>query len=95
MSREEVVRVVSRALSVIQGITAAIEISYLPERFVSLAHDAGRLNDFVAYDRIGLAFLFFRIAFLLAAAAALWNCGPWIQRLLGPVDTRSGPEHAS
>ena len=85
MSREEIVRVVCRALAVIEIIATVTEASYLPARFVSLAVEVRRAGDFIPYERINLAFLFFRIAFLVFTAAVLWNCGPWIQRVMGIV----------
>jgi len=93
MTRKEAVLLVSRALAIIQMVTALLEITYLPEKLLSLHHYASRINEQVAtagdfyfwtYDRFGLAFYSLRIAALLVFAILLWNCQPWIQRLLLP-----------
>jgi hypothetical protein len=93
MSRKEAVLLVSRALAVIQFITALLDISYLPERFISLNHHARLINTvgvsevgnyYLNYDRVGTALLFGRIAGLLALTLVLWSCAPWVERLLLP-----------
>ena len=80
MTRKEAVLLVSRALAVIQFITALLEILYLPERFISLNHHARVIstigasevgNYFLTYDRVGMAFLFARIAGLLTLTLVL------------------------
>ena len=95
MSKEEIVRLVCRALSIIQVVTAVIEMAYLPEHFAMLAIEAKRGSDLVAGERIGLAFLFFRIAFLLVVAAILWNCGPRLQRMMATVQSKNEQEQSS
>ncbi|MGD0547356.1 MAG: hypothetical protein ABR991_05950 [Terracidiphilus sp.] len=96
MSRKEVVLLVSRALAMIQLITALLDISYLPEKFMSFNHytrvanimadsDRGEYYQYyLNYDRVGLALLFARIAALLLFAFLFWNCGPTIERILLP-----------
>jgi hypothetical protein len=93
MSRKEVVLLVSRALAMIQLISAFIEITTLPDRLVSLHHYADRIGRSVAspqdfyfqsYDQVGIAFLFARVAVLLLFAFLFWNCGPWVERILLP-----------
>jgi hypothetical protein len=93
MSRKEAVLLVSRALAVMQFAYAMIEITYLPIRVMSLAHHARRLSVLgeSAYDafwqsyyRTDIAFLLLRVLFLLLVTVVLWNCGPWIERVLLP-----------
>lgn len=91
MSRKEAVLLVSRALAMIQLITAFIEVTVLPSCFVSLHHYTSRISASIAtqsdyyfrsYDQIEIAFIFARIAGLLLFAFLFWNCGPWIERVL-------------
>lgn len=104
MSRKEAVLLVSRALAVIQFVTALLDISYLPERFISLNHYTRVVNSigdsgvgaysvyYLTYDRVGMAFLFARIAALLTLTLVLWNCGPWVERLLLPKIEEQQPD---
>jgi hypothetical protein len=102
MSRKEAVVLVSRALAVIQFITALLDISVLPERFISLHHYAHIFNSigasetttyYLTYDRVEIAFLFARIACLLTLTLVLWNCGPWVERLLLPkIEEQQQPD---
>jgi hypothetical protein len=94
MSRKEVVLLVSRALAAIQLISAFIEATTLPDRFVSLHHyssliDAGVGTQgayyFKSYDEVSIAFNLARIAGLLIFALVFWNCGPWVERFLLPT----------
>jgi hypothetical protein len=99
MSRKEAVLLVSRALAMIQLITAFVEIMTLPTWFVSLHHYTSRINAsmatqsdyyFKSYDELSIAFLFARIAGLLFFAFIFWNCGPWIERVLLPKREEPG-----
>ena len=89
MTRHETVQLVSRAIAVIQFVTALEEISYLPIRIFS-AHHYGAfahlpVSSYLATEyHLDVAFLFFRIALLLTLAWAFWACGPRIARLLLP-----------
>jgi hypothetical protein len=93
MSRKEAVILVSRALAIIQLVTAMLDITYLPEWFVSLHHHE-RLIEALgisnteeywrSYDQVGVGFLFARIAGLLVLTLIFWNCGPWFERILLP-----------
>lgn len=106
MSRKEIVLLVSRALAIIQFVTALLEISYLPERFMSLLrHD--RLDSVLIspatdawyqnYYRVVIAFLFLRIIGLLVLTYIFWNCAPWFERQLLPAngDASLTPEPAA
>lgn len=93
MSRREAVLLVSRALAMIQLITAFLEITTLPDRLISLHHYTSRISAsgatqsdyyFKSLDQLGIAFMFARIAGLLLFAFFFWNCGPWIERILMP-----------
>jgi site-specific recombinase len=95
MTRKEAVLLVSRALAIIQLITAFVEVTTLPTWFVSLHHYTSRINSsmaipsdyyFKSYDQLGIAFDFARIAGLLLFAFLFWNCGPWIESMLLPKD---------
>ncbi len=97
MSRKEAVLLVSRALAIIQFVAALLDISYLPERFVSLSHYerigsivAATETDsyFQALGRVGIAFMLVRIAGLLVLAVIFWNCGPWFETVLLPKRDR-------
>lgn len=97
MTREEAVVLVSRALACIQAITALIEATYLPERFMTLhryiqdalvAKDTAVFDlatNYVSVERVEIAFFFGRIAFLMLMALVFWNCGPRIAHLLLPA----------
>src|SRR5580704_7126093 len=96
MTRDEAVVLVSRALACIQVITALIEATYLPERFMTLhryVRDALVAKDtavfdlaryYVSVERVEIAFFFGRIAFLMLMTLVFWNCGPRIARFLLP-----------
>ncbi len=100
MSRKEAVLLVSRALAMIQLISALMEITTLPGRLLSLNHYAGRIaastgvpSDyyFRSLDQVGIAFMWARIAGLLLFAFLFWNCGSWIERILLPKREEQSP----
>jgi hypothetical protein len=92
MSRKEAVLLAGRALAIIQFVAALLDISYLPERLVSLSHYqhmgtalAGTEAEyFQTLGRVGIAFMMMRIAGLLILAAIFWNCGRWLESILSP-----------
>jgi hypothetical protein len=90
MSRDDAVLLVSRAIAVMQFITAFLEVTYLPERLTSLRHYSaiGSISPGSTYfenlDRVEIGFLFGRIACLLLTSWLFWSCGPRIGRLLLP-----------
>ncbi len=91
MTKQEIVRLVSRALAVIQFVTAAEEITYVPQRMLAAHRYAGvgassYLNT--AYS-LELSTLFLRIAGLLTLAWVFWACGPRIANLLLPPEPRA------
>lgn len=91
MSRREIVVLVSRALAVIQFVTAMLEISYLPQDLMSVWEHASPLrtmdlyNYWSRYYIEGTLSLILRIAFLLFATWFFWQCGPKVENLLLPV----------
>jgi hypothetical protein len=92
MTRREVVLLVSRALAVIQLMSALLDITYLPAYLMDLFHHPLSLhwpyfNDYWSryYTELLLAFVA-RIAILLFAALVLWRCGPQIEAFLLPGD---------
>jgi hypothetical protein len=102
MSRKEAILLVSRALAVIQFVTAMLDVTYLPEWFVSFAHHSARASlmstiDYDSYltnlDRVHLVFLLLRIAGEAIFAIVLWNCGPWVEsHLLPKSEGTASPE---
>ena len=91
MSRREVVILVSRAIAIIQFISAVLNVSYLPDRLFSFLHYVGTVGDILGANgywatsyRIEIGFLFVRVIFLLVLTALFWNCGPWVESLLAP-----------
>ena len=93
MSRKEAVLLVSRALAIIQFVTAMLEITYLPIRFMSLFHHVRGVSVLEVsasdafwrdYYRVDITFFLLRRAALLLLAVVLWNCGPWMERVLLP-----------
>jgi hypothetical protein len=87
MSKREIVVLVSRALAVIQIMSALLEMSYLPERVIIFAHRI-TLSRFLGlssiYEIEATLALILRITVLLLAAYLLWKCGPKIERFLLP-----------
>lgn len=100
MSKDEVVLLVSRAIASIQCISAMLEITYLPERLMSL-HPYRGSNSWLgpsyltSIQSLELSMLCFRIAGLLILAWLFWTCVPWISRPLLPdketVEPEGGP----
>jgi hypothetical protein len=96
MSRKEAVLLVSRALAIFQFVYALLEITYLPERLISLfghasaAGSSGTDDYFRSYDSVGVAFLLVRIVIQLVLTVVFWNCGPWIERVLLPESGNPG-----
>lgn len=89
MTKEEVVRLVSRALAAIQFVTALEEMTYLPSRIFSAHHYSGGVGSSYLETsyRLDVSLLFSRIVGLLILAWLFWACGPWITRLfLPPTD---------
>jgi hypothetical protein len=99
MSRKEAVLLVSRALAIFQFVYALLEITYLPERLISLfghasAAGASGMDDyFGSYNRVGVVFLLVRIGIQLVLTVVFWNCGPWIERVLLPASGK--PDHST
>jgi hypothetical protein len=90
MTREEIVRLVSRGIAVYPLIWAATEITYLPERMFAIHHyhraSEGLVLSYVeVLYRFEISSLLFRIILLLSLAWTLWACGPRVTRLLMPT----------
>jgi hypothetical protein len=91
MTQNEAVRLVSRALAIIQLITALLEITYLPGHILSWHHHAQFGATSIPSDyltrlyTIDLGALVLRICGELLLTLILWNCGPWIARILLPL----------
>jgi len=91
MTREEVVRLVSRALACIEAIAALSSATSLPEQLLWVRHHlqlatVGTTSaaDLVTIDRVEVAFCFGRIAMFLCLALIFWNCGLRVARFLMP-----------
>ena len=93
MERKEAVRLVSRALSVVFGVFALEDTTYLPERLLSYVHytnewrsvRAPGANLFLpSLYRVEVGLLFVRIAIYLALAVVFWKCTRWVERTLLP-----------
>jgi hypothetical protein len=93
MNRKEVVRLVSRGLSILFGVSALIETAYLPERLYSYVFYANRAKSlsatvgdihFYGTDRVEIGFLFLRITIYVLLATAFWKCAPWVEHILIP-----------
>jgi hypothetical protein len=93
MTRDETVRLVSRALAVIQFVDAMEDITYLPSRMYSAHHYSGigitsYLQMIYSFD---VSTLFLRIAGLLILAWVFWACGPRVTHFLLP-DSQISPD---
>ena len=84
-------RLVSRVLSILFGVSALIETTCLPERLYSYVFYANRAKSlsatvgdihFYGTDRVHIGFLFLRIAIYVFLATAFWKCAPWVEHLL-------------
>ena len=98
ITREDLIKVACRSLAIIQLVTAALEISYLPERIIEVAHHSIRVSVLSVADResyfsslyqTGLIMLIMRIAGLLLLTLILWNGSARIGRLLLPENQRN------
>ncbi|HVC47410.1 MAG TPA: hypothetical protein VND90_09205 [Terracidiphilus sp.] len=97
MSRREIVVLVSRALAIIQFVSALELLISVPERlptllraasFSSELQSAGLLHDFQIAQYIDMSTMLVRIAVFLVIGIVLWNCGPWVESKLLPVQQR-------
>jgi hypothetical protein len=90
MTRDEAVKLVSRALAIIQLITALLEITYLPAYILSWYHHAQFGSDSIPSDyytrlyTIELGSLVLRICGLFLLSLIFWNCAPWVALYLLP-----------
>jgi len=87
MSRKELVFVVSRTFALFLFTWAFAEVSYLPERLLSLTHHISEGSVLTRYDYwssyylVVTSFLVVRILAFLLAAGSFWRCGPWVHAL--------------
>jgi hypothetical protein len=98
MTRDEAVKLVSRALAIIQLITALLEITYLPADILAWYHHAQFGSSLISSDyytrlsSIELGALILRICGEFLLTLILWNCGPWVARfLLPPTPNKEKP----
>jgi len=99
MSRREIVLLVSRAIALLQLITALLDAFItLPQQLFFLSQQLRMESQFRANSNFpqmqhhlspiamtGLAVTVVRIVALLIIAAVFWNCGPTIERWLLPT----------
>ena len=81
------VRLVCRAVALLWAGFAIVELTYLPERLVSLFHYVETAsvvspNYLLVLYEISVTFLLIRIALLSLGAALLWKCGPKLSLLI-------------
>ena len=92
MQRKEIIQLVSRALSLLFGIFALLDATYLPGRKYSYLHytnshtpilpDAG---SYMANSyRLDGVLMLLRVLIYLWAARAFWKCPAWVERALCP-----------
>jgi len=101
MSRKEIVLLVSRAIAILQIISALMGIVIaLPQQififvrpmlharqtFAGTLTGAMDLSGAIRWDDLG--FLLARIVVQLIIATLFWRCGPWIEQFLAPAELR-------
>jgi len=98
MTRDEAVTLVSRALAIIQLVSAGLEGTYFPAYLLSWKHHAGFGSNldfgadyFTRLCSLELGALILRFSGLLFAAYIFWNVGPRIARILLPSATPGEP----
>jgi len=90
MSRRDLVFVVSRAFALYLISWALADITYLPERLLSLSHEMSRGSVLTKYDYwashylVVTSFLVIRILALVLAARSFWRCGSRVQSFFAP-----------
>jgi hypothetical protein len=91
MSREEIVLLVSRALSIIQAASALLDVTYVPAYLFSANHYASDAGYIGTIHRIELVAMLARIVGLSVVAWLFWRCGPWVTGLLLPTPAETTP----
>jgi len=93
MNKREIVVFASRALAFYLLVWASMELTYLPEKLMSLHHYRSRLDTglatpsidyFISCEQVGIGLLLLRITILLVLVFAFWTCAPWVERFLMP-----------
>lgn len=104
MSKRDAILLASRAIAILQLLTAAIEITYLPDRLYSLSRYTRLVATGAAPEaaldlwhqyRLDVALLLFRFVMLMIFAWIFWSCGPRIERLLSPSEPNQVPQAES
>jgi hypothetical protein len=85
MSREEIVQLVSRAIAIIQAITALLYVTFVPDYLFSENHYAQSSGYLGTIHRIEVVSLLVRIVGLSVLSWLFWRCGPWVAGLLFPA----------
>ena len=98
MTRDEAIMLVSRALAIIQLVSAGLEGTYFPAYLLSWKHHAGFGSNldfgadyFTRLCSLELGALILRFTGLLFFAYIFWNGGPRIARILQPSATPEEP----
>ena len=92
MSRREIIVLVSRALAIIQIVTALLELTGLPQELLGLFHHILPIQKPVfgdywsRYYMEAVLSLIARIAICSFAALLFWGCGPKIEKFLMPSE---------
>ena len=85
MSRNQIVLLVSRALAVIQAVSALFYVTSVPEYLYSLNHYGSVPGYIGTIHRIEALALLIRIVGFSILAWLFWRCGPWVSGILFPV----------
>jgi hypothetical protein len=90
MTRNQAVKIVSRALALYLFVWALDNLSYLPGQLLSFSHRASLQSVFASdsylrnYEFLTFGMTVVRVVALLAAAAWLYRCGPKVERYFSP-----------
>lgn len=94
MTRKDAVLLASRALALYLLCWGLSDLSYLPQRFLSLGHHSLALigHDYAAtYYALEFAFGIVRIVALFAVASWLYRCSESVQALFLPSNETLNP----
>jgi hypothetical protein len=87
MSKKELVLVASRAFALLLISWGTVEVTYLPQRLLTLSHHLSQRSVFHIYDYWSTYYLIItvfnavRMLGMFLAAALFWRCGPRVMAL--------------
>lgn len=94
MLRKELILIASRTFAMLMAVWTLTDVTYLPERIFAYSHHLALRSVLVTEDYLTsyylliLAFTVVRIAGLAIAAGWFWRCGPRVESLLLPSDSK-------